>query len=240
MEQKFLTPFSKYIKPDDIIILAVSGGVDSMVLFDLIKENHPNEKIIVAHFDHSLRGAESDEDSEFIANICNNENITFEIEKMDISRLASDEKMSIESVARKYRYEFFMRIAEKYSAKYILTAHHLDDRIETAMFNLIRGTKLGGIHALSESMMRDDILQIIRPLLSITKGEILEYAKENTIEYREDSSNISTDYQRNHLRLEILPKFDKINPEYRQTIRDFIRYTDDLKLWIDNEIANFL
>jgi tRNA(Ile)-lysidine synthase len=159
MEQKFLTTFSKYTQPDDILVLAVSGGVDSMVLFDVVIRNHLREKIIIAHFDHSLRGVESDGDREFIANICNIENIVFEFEKMDIALSAKNEKMSIEAVARKYRYEFLTRIAEKYSARYILTAHHQDDRIETAMFHLIRGTKLGGIRALSFLSSRRGLFQ---------------------------------------------------------------------------------
>jgi tRNA(Ile)-lysidine synthase len=159
---------------------------------------------------------------------------------MDIETRAKDERMSIESVARKYRYRFFERIAEKYGARYILTAHHQDDRIETAMFNLIRGTKLGGIHALSELKIQDEGLKIIRPFLGVGKKEILEYAHERNIEYREDSSNASADYQRNHLRLEVLPKFEKINPGYRQSIENFIEYTQELKSWIDDEIRDFL
>jgi tRNA(Ile)-lysidine synthetase-like protein len=237
---EFFYTFSKYIKLTDTLILAVSGGVDSMVLFDMVIRNHPREKIIVAHFDHSLRWTESDGDRDLVANICNRENIQFEVEKMDIATIANDEKMSIEAVARKYRYRFLERVAEKYSAKYILTAHHLDDRIETAMFNLIRGTKLGGIHALWELKIKNEQLNIIRPFIYALKSEILEYAWEKHIEYREDSSNMSTDYQRNHLRLEVLPRFEKINPEYRQSIQNFIEYTEDLKLWIDSEIANFL
>ncbi len=140
--QAFFDSSSRYIHVDNVLILAISGGVDSMVLLDLIKQIHPKVQIIVAHFDHSLRGEESDGDRDFIANICNRENIIFEVKKMDIAKLAEEEKMSVESVARKYRYEFLFEMAEKYRAKYILTAHHLDDRIETALFNLIRGTKL--------------------------------------------------------------------------------------------------
>jgi tRNA(Ile)-lysidine synthase len=148
-EQKFLETFSKHIKSDDTIVLAVSGGVDSMVLMGLVLGVHHRERVIIAHFDHSLRGDESDGDREFIANFCDKNNLKFEMEKMDIMKHAKDQKMSVENAARKYRYEFLFRVAEKYHARYILTAHHADDRIETAMFNLIRGTKLGGIHALS-------------------------------------------------------------------------------------------
>ena len=132
-----------------------------MVLLDLMMKSYEREKIIVAHFDHSLRGDESDRDSAFIAKFCEYRSITFEVEKMDIAKLAKREKMSIEAVARKYRYDFLLRTQDKHGAKYILTAHHLDDRIETAMFNLLRGTKLGGIHALSELSAQG----ILRPLI---------------------------------------------------------------------------
>jgi tRNA(Ile)-lysidine synthetase-like protein len=269
-ENKFLDTFSKFITSDDIIILAISGGVDSMVLLDLVLDIHAREKIIVAHFDHSLRGAESDWDREFIANFCNNNNLEFETEKVDIMKLAIDQKMSIENAARRYRYEFLFRIAEKYSSKYILTAHHSDDRIETAVFNLVRGSKLGGIHALSllnarhceersnpgpwkqsmdchidDSQRQRHLLamtgiSIFRPLLSLTKEEIITYAKEKDIVYREDSSNADTDYLRNHLRQNILPEFEKINPEYRRAITNFICYTEELKGWIDEEVSIFL
>ena len=229
--QAFFDSYTKYILPEDILLLAVSGGVDSMVLLDLVLANHPRENIVVAHFDHSLRGVESDEDRLFIAKLCNKRNVHFEVEKMDISTLAQEEKMSIEMAARKYRYMFLHEIAEKYQAKYILTAHHLDDRIETAMFNLIRGSKLGGIHALGEvswtetldsksteylnqrvvSDFSDPITNhqspttILRPLLHIPKSDIFDYARAHHIEYREDSTNTDTTYLRNYLRHMVLP-----------------------------------
>ena len=238
--QWFFDTFSWYILPEHTIILAVSGGVDSMVLLDLVLHHHNVQKIIVAHFDHALRWSEWDGDRELVANFCKEKNITFEVEKMDIALIAKNEKQSIESVARKYRYEFFFQIAKKYNAKYILTAHHLDDRIETAMFNLIRGTKLGGIHALSEVSRTDGWVSLFRPLLSISKSEIIEYAREKNILFREDSSNSDTDYLRNHLRKNILPEFEAINPGYRKSLSNFIEYTEELKCWIDEEVKVFL
>ena len=240
VEQVFFGTFSKYVKKEDTLILAVSGGVDSMVLLDLVLRYHIVEKIIVAHFDHALRWSESDGDRELVANFCKEKNITFEVEKMDIAVLAKNEKQSIESVARKYRYEFLFWMAKKHSAKYTLTAHHRDDQIETAMFNLIRGTKLGGIHALSELSDFDAWLILFRPLLSTLKKEIFEYAHEKNIPFREDSSNLDTDYLRNKLRHTILPEFEVINPEYRRAISNFIGYTEELKSWIDEEVRFFL
>ncbi len=240
LEQIFWATYSKYVKKEDILILAVSGGVDSMVLLDLILSIHPKDKIIVAHFDHSLRWAESDGDRDFIANLCKNENITFDFEKLDIATLALKDKMSIESAARKYRYDFLFFVARKNHAKFLLTAHHQDDRIETAIFNLLRGTKLGGIHALSEISQSTDDITLFRPLLSIPKKEILDYAQEKHIWHREDSSNLDTSYLRNKLRHDIIPEFESINSEYRRAITNFIEYSEDLKWWIDDKIKDWL
>ncbi len=278
--QAFFDAFRQHITPGDILVLAVSGGVDSMVLLDLVLANHPRDNIVVAHFDHSLRGVESDNDRLFIANYCEKWYIHFEVEKMDINTLAQEEKMSIEMAARKYRYIFLEEIAQKYWAKYILTAHHLDDRIETAMFNLIRGTKFGGIHALSFLSSRRDPFQnhiwvensqnclkkwkrdlptrgiltpstslrsdktekwgIFRPLLHISKSDILAYAKEKNIEYREDSTNTDTAYLRNHLRHTVLPEFERINPEYRRSIERFVEYSGEVQNWIDEQVREWL
>ena len=166
---------------------------------------------------------------------------------MDISTLAQEEKMSIEMAARKYRYIFLHEIAEKYVAKYILTAHHLDDRIETAMFNLIRGTKLGGIVALSEiqnpkSKIQngEEVARIFRPLLHVQKTTILQYTQEHQIDYREDSTNTDTVYLRNHLRHNILTEFERINPEYRRAIENFIEYTGEVQNWIDTQVKQWI
>lgn len=154
--QIFYDIFLKYIQKEAILIVAVSGGVDSMVLLDLVSKVHPKGKIIVAHFDHSLRGDESDKDALFVEEYAQARCLIFTKEKLDIRTLSQDEKSSIETTARKYRYNFFLEVARKYGAQYILTAHHQDDRIETALFHLIRGTKLGGIHALSETSYVND------------------------------------------------------------------------------------
>ena len=113
------------------------------------------------------------------------------------------------------------------------------------MFNLIRGSKLGGIHALQEinplSIINNQSpIIIFRPLLHVPKSEILDYAQVNNIDYREDSTNQDTDYLRNHLRHRILPEFERINPEYRRAIENYIEYTEELKPWIDNEVKLFL
>ncbi len=136
--QKFFDTFSKYIIPTDSIILAVSGGVDSMVLLDLVMSHHPKGKIIVVHFDHSLRGEESDGDRYLVANVCNRENIVFEMEKMDIGAMAKIENMNIEALARRERYGFLEKVRERHGSRYILTAHHTGDQTETVIGNMIK------------------------------------------------------------------------------------------------------
>lgn len=136
--QSFEKEFHQYVTPKDTLILAVSGGVDSMVLLDLVSKNHPHDKILVAHLDHSLRGDESDGDRKFVANICDKKNIACEVKKMDIGALAKAQKMSIETSARTERYAFLEQMKTFYNATYILTAHHQDDQIETIIINLTK------------------------------------------------------------------------------------------------------
>ena len=147
--QSFFSTFSSYISPEDIIILAVSGGVDSMVFFDMIKNIHPKENIIVAHLDHSLRWVESDWDRELVANICKRENLVFELEKLDIGAMAKTEKSSLEAIARRERYRFLESIRSKHNARYILTAHHAGDQTETIVWNLIKWAKVRGLSGMS-------------------------------------------------------------------------------------------
>jgi tRNA(Ile)-lysidine synthase len=112
----------------------------SFVLFglDMVKKQHSKNNIVVAHFDHSLRGIESDSDREFVEKICNDRHIQFEVEKMDIAVIAKSEKMNIEAVARRERYAFLERVRAQYDAKYILTAHHAVDQTETIIGNMIK------------------------------------------------------------------------------------------------------
>lgn len=143
--------------------------------------------------------------------------------------------MSIESLARKERYIFLESVRKQYNATYILTAHHRDDQIETAIFNLLRWSKLWWIHALT--LLNGNIF---RPLIECSKSDILHYATEHKIWYREDSSNNDTHYLRNHIRHVLLPQCMKINPEYQSSLQDFIKYTKELKDWIDTDIVAWL
>lgn len=233
--QSFFSTFQKNIAHSDNLILAVSGGVDSMVLLDLISNRHPIENIIVAHFDHSLRWIHSDRDSELVDNICKNKNILFEIEKMDIGNMAKDENMNLEAIARRERYKFLEKVRNKYNGKYIVTAHHAVDQTETIIGNII---KWGKIRWLSGMLMISGYL--FRPLLSTTKKGILDYAKNNNVEYRNDSSNMDLSYDRNRIRHEVIPVLELLNPSIHDTFWELSEYMQNLGAYITEQVEDWL
>lgn len=173
-------------------VLALSGGIDSMVLLDLLK-CQPGIELVVAHLNHGIR-PDSDDDEKLAVEISEQSGIIFETEKAELGENASEEK------ARDARYKFLNKVKNKHKADGIITAHHQDDLIETAIINILRGTGPRGLIA----MQKND--KIIRPLLSISKKQIIEYAKENKLVWREDRSNDNTKYLRNYVRHELVPK----------------------------------
>ena len=196
-------PFLKENK----LLLAISGGIDSMVLLDLFLKT--NYEIAVLHCNFSLRNSESDGDEEFVKQFCEERKIPFFIEKFDTKQFAEDYKISIQIAARKLRYAWFYEQLEVLKFDYILTAHHLDDNLETFLINLSRGTGLDGLTGIPA---QND--KIIRPLLSFSREEIENYAKENNLKWREDSSNLSDKYLRNKIRHNIVPILKEINPAF--------------------------
>lgn len=180
--------------PSGKYIAAVSGGVDSMVLLNLMKEID-NIEIIVAHFDHGIR-KDSMLDKKFVEQISKKLNLVFVSKRGNLGAAASEES------ARKSRYEFLNATMEKYKADAIVTAHHQDDLIETAVINVLRGTGRKGLSALRS---KD---RLLRPMLDISKREILDYAKDRGITWREDPTNQDTKYLRNYVRLNITSKLD--------------------------------
>lgn len=144
-------------------------------------------------------------------------------------------KKGIEETARIERYAFLESVRELYSAKSIFVAHHLDDSIETLMFNLIRGTKIPGLMGIGEQNGH-----ILRPLLSVAKKDILSQLHKENILYRIDSTNGDAVYLRNHLRLNIISEFERINPEYRKNLSALMQYMSELHYFIDSQVFVFL
>lgn len=208
-----LKAFNKYITnhqlftAKDRILLAVSGGVDSVILCVLMKQAEYNFGI--AHCNFQLRGKDSDGDAEFVKQVANFLEVPFYDKEFATEEIAKERKESIQIAARNLRYDWFQELvkAEKYD--YIATAHHLNDSIETVLFNLARGTGIRGMHGILPKKNN-----LVRPLLFARKEEILNYANEMGLTWREDASNASDKYMRNYLRHNIIPHFEHLNPHF--------------------------
>lgn len=196
-------PFLKEKK----LLIAVSGGMDSVVLLYLLKQLDYN--ITIAHCNFNLRADESDGDEKFIRDYAIKNNIKIFVTNFNTELFASDNKLSIQVAARKLRYVWFEQLLQENHLDYLLTAHHLDDSIETFLINFTRGTGLEGLTGIPQ---QND--NIIRPLLPFTRNEIENFAKENNILWREDSSNTSDKYLRNKLRHDIIPILKSLNPAF--------------------------
>lgn len=225
----------KYIKLDEKVIIACSSWPDSMFLLHKILETKYKKNLIVCYFNHKTRYWTEIEES-FIKDIW--KKLWFIVET-DFANIKEINKYwnskSFEELAREKRYEFLNKIKKKYKANLILTAHHLDDKIETFLFNLSRWSKLSWLINMSEKSGF-----ILRPLINIKKSEILNYLKENNLEYKIDETNFDTEITRNYLRYEIIPKFEKLNKNYKENISKTLDYFKELKDFIDEEVMKFL
>ena len=193
------------------LLVAVSGGVDSMVLCDLL--NKLNLDFSIAHVNYNLRGNDSYLDEKFISEYSNKNQIDLFLKNVDLS----DQNNSIQNKAREIRFSFFNEILSKYNFDFILTAHHLDDNIETIFLNISRGKK---VSVFSGMNVVNDI--IVKPLLFNEKNDIINYAKQNNVIWREDRSNVQNKYLRNYIRNILIPCFRKINNNYKSNFIDLL------------------
>ena len=208
--EEFNRNFADIVESADVnFLVAVSGGVDSMVLCDLLLKT--NRKFSVAHCNFQLRGNDSDEDEKFVRNYCIQNQIEFHFKKFNVKEFKSSGNYSTQMAARELRYAWFRELLSEYEFDYLLTAHHLNDSLETFLINLSRGTGINGLTGIPVLSH-----QILRPLYNFSKNEILHYAKENDILWREDISNAQSDYNRNRIRHLITPVLEKIHPEFLQ------------------------
>jgi len=187
------------------VLLACSGGLDSVVLGHCFHQLEVDFGI--AHCNFLLRGDESDEDANFVAHLAEKWQVTYHIEVFNTKEFSENHGISIQMAARSLRYDWFGKTASQFDYKYICTAHHADDSLETFLINLSRGTGLKGLLGVPEA---NGILR--RPLLPFTRTDIVTFAKKENLHWREDSSNLKTQYLRNNLRLEVIPKLKEQNP----------------------------
>jgi tRNA(Ile)-lysidine synthase len=199
----------KLFYPDERILLAVSGGLDSSVMAELFHQ--AGFSFGMAHCNFQLRGEESSRDEKFVRDLAVKYRVPLHVRLFETASYARKNKLSIQMAARKLRYDWFEELLDKEGYAYLATAHHLDDQIETFLINLARGTGIAGLHGILPKQGR-----IIRPMLFASRQDLLNLARETNLQFVEDSSNLSLKYTRNRIRHKIIPQFEKINPSFRE------------------------
>lgn len=208
-----INKFSMF-KQDDNILVALSGGADSVTLLHLLKNlKEYSINIWACHINHQIRGQEAQRDEDFVRDLCKNLDIPLIVEIVDVPELSKKNGKSLEEMAREVRYGIFDKLADKLNSK-IATAHTLNDSIETVILNLTRGTGLKGLCGIPAK--RD---KIVRPLIEISRIQIEEYIKNNNLSFVNDSTNNNLGYKRNRIRHEIVPKLFIINPSFTKVFK---------------------
>ena len=233
--KRVLLYLKSILEEEDQIVVATSGGPDSMCLLHLLCElkNELKLKIVVAHVNHKLRD-ESEEEALFVKEVCQKEDLIYEY--MEIKEYNDD---NLENDARTKRYDFFNTIVLKYHARYLMTAHHGDDLMETILMRLTRGSSLKGYSGFKKEYNCKEYT-IIRPLITETKKDIEKYMQKNNLKYYIDQSNFSSKYTRNRYRMEALPFFKKEDPLVHHK---FLKFSEELAMannYIDKEIKKLI
>ena len=226
--QKHIDNHFSFLKNKKLLI-AISAGVDSVVLTHLL--NQLNFNITLAHCNFRLRGNDSDLDEAFVQNLAKELQRAYYVTSFETKDYAKKKSVSIQMAARNLRYTWFDEIMKKHNFDYLLTAHHADDNLETFLINLSRGTGLDGLTGIPATNN-----QIIRPLLSYTRKEIENYATNNNISWREDLSNTETKYLRNQLRHDVIPLLKEINPNFLTSFSKTITHLQGSKQIVEDRI----
>lgn len=221
-QQKIAQYINHYqlFQPEDKILVALSGGADSVALLRLLLSM--NYVCEAAHCNFHLRGEESDRDETFVRQICKEQGITLHMIHFDTEREAQAQHISIEMAARELRYSWFEKLRKEHNAAVIAIAHHQDDSVETLLLNLIRGTGINGLRGIRPKNGR-----IVRPLLCVDREEIIDYLKNIGQSYVTDSTNLQDEYTRNKIRLNLLPMMQEINPSVKESILNTAAHLDD-------------
>ncbi len=225
---------NQYISKGQTVILGLSGGPDSVYLLHQCLELQKKIPftIIIVHIEHGLRGEESIKDAEFCHQLAKTHNLTFEL-----LSITEKPKGNLEDRFRQIRYNFFEELRKQYKADYILTAHHLNDNIETILLNLTRGTFLEGLAGMD---IYDPKRHLLRPLLETKRSDIESYLKKHKLPYRTDSTNENTDFSRNLIRKNVIPELKKINKNMEQTFLQNIKNFKGLKAFLNQHLKNWI
>lgn len=234
-----LQRFVDFIKKEKLfatgnqLLVAVSGGVDSVVLCQLCKEAGFDFSIAHCHF--GLRATESDRDAAFVKSFAEKLGVPFFIKRFDTKQFAEDHKSSIQVAARELRYHWFVELLQEHkNLNWLLTAHHADDQVETALMNFCKGTGISGLRGMLPKRDR-----ILRPLLFATRQEILDYAIANKLTWVDDTSNEETKYTRNFFRHEVLPAVEKIFPKAKENMANTVAHLAEVELLYNESIERY-
>ena len=200
------------LAPDASILVAFSGGADSTALLHLLSRysQASGARIYAAHVNHGIRGDEADRDEQFCRELAKSLGVEIFVLRADVPKIALETRESVETAARRVRYDFFDKIMQEHGIRILATAHNANDNLETLIFNMARGTGLDGLCGIPDSRPTSFGV-VIRPMLAMEKSEIIDYCRQNSLDFVTDSTNTDTDYTRNMIRAEIIPAITKIN-----------------------------
>ncbi len=233
---EFLKEFQQYIKqqnlfqPKDKLLLAVSGGVDSAVLCELCKQ--AGYRFAIAHCNFQLRGAESERDEDFVRKLGEKYGVEVLVKKFDTEKYSSKNKLSTQVAARELRYQWFQELIGSSVAAYVVTAHQVNDNIETMLMNFFKGT---GIHGLKAILPKQG--NIIRPLLFAKKEDLAAFARLHKLKFVEDSSNASDKYTRNYFRNQLIPDLQKVFPQVEDNLKDNLQRFREIEILYQQSIS---
>ena len=224
------------IKYGDTLVAAISGGPDSMALIHMLAsiKKTSDIEVVCAHVNHNTGRVGQDEEQDYVEEFCKKNNIIFE--GMIIEEYGDD---NFENEARTKRYNYFEQIVKKYNAKYLLTAHHADDLIETVLMRIVRGSTLRGYSGFSKIVNRGTY-KIIRPFIELTKNELIEYNENNKIHYFIDSTNLEDIHTRNRFRKYIVPEFKKEDPNVHKKFYKFSKTLLEYNDYIDKQVKKVI
>lgn len=220
--QQIMAAQFPFVQRQHTILLAISGGVDSMVLANLLL--HAGYRIELAHMNFQLRGDESLRDEQFVQHFAHERNLVCHINRVDTKSFMQQQHKGVQEAARELRYEWFEALMQERKLDYLATAHHADDQLETVLWHFFRGTGINGLKGMDAFSPTQ---KLIRPLLSFHKDVILAQAKADGLAFVEDSSNADSDYTRNFFRNEILPLIESRMPQAKQQALQTIQYLRD-------------
>ncbi len=223
------------------VVVALSGGADSTALLlclNALKSEY-NIKVTALHINHMIRGAEADRDEIFCKNLCENLNVDFVCERVDVPSLSKEYKMSLEMCARQERYRIFEEVCKKTGSKFVATAHTASDNVETVLFNVARGTSLTGLCGIvPKRPLTDSGVFVIRPLIDVTRSQVEEYLAFCGQDFVTDSTNLEDEYSRNLIRHNVVPHLQKLNPSIEQTVSKMTKNLCKIGEFVKNEANN--